>query len=88
MSEEATRRARTLNGRVSSNKMDKTAVVVVERQVKHGLYGKYISRRTKLRVHDESNECREGDLVAIEECRPMAKTKSWRLVRIIESAGA
>ena len=88
MSENATRRARTLNGRVSSNKMDKTAVVVVERQVKHGLYGKYISRRTKLRVHDESNECREGDLVAIEECRPMAKTKSWRLVRIIESAGA
>ncbi len=88
MSEKATRRARTLNGRVSSNKMDKTAVVVVERQVKHGLYGKYISRRTKLRVHDESNECREGDLVAIEECRPIAKTKSWRLVRIIESAGA
>ena len=88
MSEKATRRTRTLNGRVSSNKMDKTAVVVVERQVKHGLYGKYISRRTKLRVHDESNECREGDLVAIEECRPMAKTKSWRLVRIIESAGA
>ena len=88
MSDETTRRARTLNGRVSSDKMDKTAVVVVERQVKHGLYGKYISRRTKLRVHDESNECREGDLVAIEECRPMAKTKSWRLVRIIESAGA
>ena len=88
MSDETTRRARTLNGRVSSNKMDKTAVVVVERQVKHGLYGKYISRRTKLRVHDESNECREGDLVAIEECRPMAKTKAWRLVRIIESAGA
>ena len=88
MSGKATRRARTLNGRVSSNKMDKTAVVVVERQVKHGLYGKYISRRTKLRVHDESNECREGDLVAIEECRPLAKTKSWRLVRIIESAGA
>ena len=88
MSENATRRARTLNGRVSSNKMDKTAVVVVERQVKHGLYGKYISRKTKLRVHDESNECREGDLVAIEECRPIAKTKSWRLVRIIESAGA
>ena len=88
MSDKTTRRARTLSGRVSSNKMDKTAVVVVERQVKHDLYGKYIGRRTKLRVHDESNECREGDLVAIEECRPMAKTKSWRLVRIIESAGA
>ena len=72
MSEEKTGRARTLNGRVSSNKMDKTAVVVVERQVRHPLYGKYISRRTKLRV---------------QECRPLAKTKSWRLVRILESAG-
>lgn len=88
MSEEKARRARTLNGRVSSSKMDKTAVVVVERQVKHALYGKYVSRRTKVRVHDESNECREGDLVAIEECRPLAKTKAWRLVKILDSAGA
>ena len=88
MSEETARHARTLNGRVTSNKMDKTAVVMVERQVKHSLYGKYVSRRTKLRVHDEGNECQEGDLVAIEECRPLSKTKAWRLVKVLESAGA
>lgn len=88
MSEEKARRARTLNGRVSSNKMDKTVVVVVERQVKHALYGKYVSRRTKVLVHDEGNECQEGDLVAIEECRPLAKTKAWRLVKILDSAEA
>ncbi len=88
MSENTAHRARTLSGRVSSNKMDKTAVVIVDRQVKHALYGKYISRRTKLHVHDEGNECREGDLVAIEECRPLAKTKAWRLVKILESSGA
>lgn len=88
MSEETARRARTLSGRVSSDKMDKTVVVVVDRQVKHPLYGKYVSRRTKVSVHDEGNECREGDLVAIEECRPMAKTKAWRLVKILSSASA
>jgi small subunit ribosomal protein S17 len=88
MSEETARRARTLSGRVSSDKMDKTVVVVVDRQVKHPLYGKYVSRRTKVRVHDEGNECREGDLVAIEECRPLAKTKAWRLVKILSSASA
>ncbi len=74
---------RTLNGRVSSDKMSKTATVVVERLVRHPIYGKYIRRSTKYRVHDENNECRIGDLVAIQECRPIAKTKSWRLVRVL-----
>jgi len=74
---------RSLNGRVSSDKMNKTATVVVERLVRHPVYGKYIRRSTKYRVHDENNECRIGDLVAIQECRPVAKTKSWRLVRVL-----
>ncbi len=75
---------RTLVGRVLSNKMDKTVTVLIERQVKHGLYGKYIRRSTKLHVHDENNECQEGDTVAITQCRPLSKTKSWRLHRIVE----
>ena len=75
---------RTLKGRVVSDKMDKTVVVVVERQVKHTLYKKYIKRSTKLHVHDENNECTIGDEVAICECRPFSKTKSWRLVNVIK----
>ena len=77
---------RTTTGRVVSNKMDRTITVLVERQVKHPLYGKYISRSTKLHAHDENNECNEGDLVAISECRPISKTKSWRLVEVVERA--
>jgi small subunit ribosomal protein S17 len=73
-------------GRVISDKMDKTVTVLVERQVKHPVYKKYVRRSTKLHVHDETNECREGDLVAIVEGRPMAKTKAWRLHRVIERA--
>ena len=88
MTEERATRGRTVKGRVASDKMDKTAVVVLERQVKHPLYGKYVSRRTKLHVHDEHNECREGDLVTIEECRPLAKTKAWRLVKVLGRTGA
>lgn len=76
----------TVSGRVSSNKMDKTITVVVERQVRHPLYGKFIRRRTKLHAHDENNDCAEGDLVMIQECRPLSRTKNWRLVKVLEKA--
>jgi len=75
---------RTVTGRVVSNKMDKTVTVLIERKVKHPIYGKYIRRSTKLHVHDEQNACREGDTVTIEQCRPLSRTKSWRLVEIVE----
>ena len=75
---------RTLQGRVISNKMDKSIVVAIERRVKHPLYGKYIKRTTKVHAHDENNTCREGDLVSIRETRPVSKTKSWALVEVIE----
>nr|WP_276578757.1 30S ribosomal protein S17 [Buchnera aphidicola] len=75
---------RTLQGRVISNKMQKSAVVAIERFVKHVLYGKFIKRTTKLHIHDEKNECTIGDLIEIRESRPISKTKSWVLVRIIE----
>ena len=78
--------ARTLSGRVVSDKMDKTVTVLIERRVKHALYGKYISRSTKLKAHDEANECRTGDLITIAETRPLSKTKSWALVNIVERA--
>lgn len=77
---------RTLVGVVSSNKMDKTITVVIGRQVAHPLYGKFIKRRTKLHAHDEANSCSEGDLVMIEECRPLSKSKAWRLVKVLEKA--
>lgn len=77
---------RTVNGRVVSTKMDKTVTVVVERLVRHSLYGKYIRRTTKLHAHDEANECRPGDWVTIEECRPLSKSKSWRLVKVLEKS--
>jgi small subunit ribosomal protein S17 len=80
------KRVRTETGRVVSNKMDKTVTVVVERQVKHPIYGKYIRRSTKFHAHDESNQCGEGDVVTIAECRPLSKSKSWRLVEIVERA--
>ena len=83
MSEE-TKLARTLTGRVVSDKMDKSAVVLVERKVRHPLYGKYIRRSTKLHIHDEKNECRQGDTVTIRQTRPVSKTKSWALVEIVE----
>ena len=74
---------RTKQGRVISNKADKTITVLLERQVKHPLYGKYMKRSTKVHAHDENNECGEGDMVAITECRPISKTKSWRVVEIL-----
>jgi len=73
-----------LNGRVVSDKRDKTVTVVVERLVQHPLYGKYIKRSSKYHVHDENNEGQVGDVVAIEQCRPISKNKSWRLVRVVE----
>ena len=77
---------RTQTGRVVSNKMDKSVSVLIERQIKHALYGKYIKRSTKVHAHDEENSCGEGDLVTISECRPLSKTKSWRVVEILERA--
>ena len=73
-------------GRVVSNKMDKTVTVLLERQVKHALYGKYIKRSTKVHAHDEANDCGEGDLVKIIDGRPLSKSKSWRVVEILERA--
>ncbi len=78
--------ARALNGRVVSDKMNKTATVEVERLVRHQLYDKYIRRSSKYHVHDENNECRIGDVVDREACRPISKNKSWRLVRVVERA--
>ena len=74
---------RTVTGKVVSNRMDKTATVLIERKVKHPVYGKYIRRSTKLHVHDADNACQEGDTVTIEECRPLSKSKSWRLVEVV-----
>ncbi|UCC55438.1 MAG: 30S ribosomal protein S17 [Gammaproteobacteria bacterium] len=76
--------ARTFTGTVVSDRMDKTVTVMIERKVKHPVYGKYIRRSTKLHVHDEDNTCREGDKVSIEQCRPLSKSKSWRLVDVVE----
>ena len=76
---------RTLSGRVISNKMDKSITVLVERFVKHPVYGKYIKRSTKLMAHDELNQCKEGDIVSITSCRPMSKKKTFRLVEVVES---
>ena len=75
---------RTLSGSVTSDAMNKTATVMIERTIKHPMYGKYIKRSTKLHVHDENNECAMGDTVVIEQCRPISKTKSWRLVKVVE----
>lgn len=84
MSEE--KRIRTLQGKVVSDKMDKTITVAVERRVKHPVYGKYISRTTKVHAHDENNQCKMGDIVIVRESRPLSKNKSWTLVEIVEQA--
>ena len=78
--------ARTVTGKVVSNKMDKSIVVLVENRIKHPIYGKYVKRSTKLRAHDQNNECNSGDIVTIKESRPISKTKSWMLERIEERA--
>lgn len=79
---------RTLTGTVVSDKMDKTVTVLVERKIKHPLLGKVLRVSKKYHAHDEKNEFRQGDLVAIEECRPLAKTKSWRVTKLVEKAQA
>ncbi len=79
-------KTRTLQAKVISAKMDKSIVVAIERKVKHPLYGKFMKRTTKLHAHDETNQCSEGDVVLISECRPLSKTKSWTLVEIVRKA--
>ena len=85
---EATRddAASTLTGEVISDRMDKTITVLVERREKHPLYKKYVRRSTRLHAHDENNECHIGDTVSIVQCRPLSKSKSWRLHSIVERA--
>ena len=82
----ATSIRRRLTGRVVSDKMDKTVTVLVERKVKHALYGKFVTRSRKYHAHDEKNEFRPGDVVMIEECRPLSKTKAWQVVKLLEKA--
>ena len=77
---------RTLQGVVISNKMDKSIVVMIERRVKHPMYGKYITRSTKLKAHDEVNVCNEGDVVRIREVAPISKSKNWTLVDVVVKA--
>ena len=84
MSENA-EKIRTITGRVVSNKMDKTVTVLVERLVKHPVYGKYIRRSTKLFAHDENNVCNEGDVVSITSCRPYSKNKTFKLVEVVST---
>ncbi len=77
---------RIQTGSVISDKMEKSAVVLIERKVKHPIYGKFVKKSTKLHIHDENNECGVGDTVQITECRPVSKTKSWKLVKVVEKA--
>lgn len=86
MTEAATSLKRTLVGRVVSNKMDKTVTVLVENRVKHPLYGKYVVRSKKYHAHDEANQYNEGDKVEITESRPLSRTKSWVVSRLLEAA--
>ena len=84
--EQTSSQARTLQGVVVSDKMDKSITVQVERKVMHPLYKKYIRRSTRFHAHDESNDCRAGDKVVIQQCKPVSKTKNWRLVEVVERA--
>lgn len=77
---------RTLSGKVVSDKMDKSIVVLVERKIKHPVYGKFVKRSTKMHAHDEANECRIGDMVTIKEGRPISKTKAWALKSVDDRA--
>lgn len=83
---EVEKRTRMVTGRVVSNKMDKSITVLVERRVKHPVYGKYMTKSTKLHAHDETNECNPGDVVTVKEVRPISRTKTWALVSIDEKA--
>jgi small subunit ribosomal protein S17 len=80
--------SRTLSGRIVSDKMDKTITVLVERRVKHPVYGKILTKSSKIKAHDDSNDASMGDLVTIAECRPVSKDKAWKLVNIDERATA
>jgi len=82
----AEKRTRIATGKVVSNKMDKTITVLVERRVKHPVYGKYITRSSRIHAHDESNECGIGDTVTVAESRPISKSKTWKLLEVVESA--
>ena len=82
---EQNKKIRTLTGTVVSDKMNKTVVVLFERKVKHPMYGKYIKKSTKYKVHDEANKCKIGDIVSITEVRPISKDKSWKLVEVLGS---
>ncbi len=82
----AVKSARTVTGRVVSNKMEKSITVLVERRVKHPVYGKYMTKSSKVHAHDEANECLPGDTVIVKEVRPLSKTKTWTLVSIVERA--
>lgn len=82
---EATKVVRTLSGRVVSDKMDKTVTVLVERKVKHPLIGKVVVKSNKFHAHDEKNECKEGDLVTITESRPLSKTKTWVVSKVVKA---
>jgi len=82
----AENRTRTATGKVVSNKMDKTITVLLERRVKHPVYGKYITRSSKIHAHDEDNQCGIGDTVTVAECRPLSRSKTWNLVEVVESA--
>ena len=84
--EKQDKKVRTIQGKVVSNKMDKSIVVLTERRVKHPVYGKYMSKSSKIHAHDEDNKCTIGDVVTIKECRPLSKTKSWTLVEVIVSS--
>jgi len=84
--EQATTITRTVTGTVVSDKMDKSITVLIERRIKHPVYGKMIRRSTKLHAHDESNVCKTGDVVTIKECRPLSKTKAWTLVEVVQTA--
>ena len=80
------KRTRTITGKVVSNRMDKSITVLVERRVKHPVYGKYMTKSSKVHAHDEKNECNIGDLVSLSESKPISKTKAWQLVSILENA--
>lgn len=82
----AEKRVRVVTGKVVSNKMDKTITVLIERRVKHPVYGKYITRSSKIHAHDENNQCGIGDLVKVTESRPLSRTKTWKLLEVVESA--
>jgi len=86
MSEQKQKNQRMVTGRVVSDKMNKSITVLIERRVKHPVYGKFVRKSSKVFAHDENNECKAGDLVMIAECRPISKNKSWRLVEVVEKA--